>query len=305
MEENVREIYYDMDDLKCDINYRWIQPPQIAYFVTTIDAKGNINVTPVTLGTLVCAQLPRGDKPSEYYFTFSLGCVDLDDEGNKLQVRHGHLNLQEVPECVISYIGYDLLYESAVTGLPIPRGISELDVAGLTPLPSKKVRPCGIKECPVNMEAKVVSSQKIGSYYVLYLCKIVGVSVNAEYVRRDKELMDGLGIFAIDPLFEVSIRKGNTDNIRLYYARLDKNKVHRTPDDIGCFQDWVGHFDKWMRDEVKRGSITEQECEEILKLNEEWQKNRDPVANAEVKKKLTEKLKAICLKTKHKYKYGY
>lgn len=288
-------IYYDMNDMKCDINYRWLQPPQIAYFVTTVDNLGNVNVTPVTLGTLVCAQLPRDEKPSEYYFTFSLGSVDLDDEGNKLNIRHGHLNLKDVQECVISYIGYDLLNPSTITGLPIPRGISELDVAGLTSLPSKKVKPCGIKECPVNMEAKIISSQKIGSYYELYLCKIVGVSVSSEYVKRDKELLDGLGIYAIDPLFEVSIKKGNTDNVRLYYGRMDKKNIHRTSDDVGCYQDWVGHFDKWMKDEVKRGTITEQECDEILELNIRWQKNRDPKKNSKVKNELTKRLNKICM----------
>ena len=45
--------------------------------------------------------------------------------------------------------------------MPIPRGISELDVAGLTPLPSRKVQPTGVKECPINLEAKVISSQNL------------------------------------------------------------------------------------------------------------------------------------------------
>jgi len=53
---------------------------------------------------------------------------------------------------VISYFGNDLLRESWIAGMPIPSGISELDVAGLTPLPSKKVKPGGIAECPVNID---------------------------------------------------------------------------------------------------------------------------------------------------------
>ena len=173
------QTYYDFDDLSCDINYRWLQPPQIAYFVTTTDRTGNVNTTPVTLGTLVAAALPRGDKPSEYFFTFSLGKVHLKDEGNEIGVRHGFLNLRATDECVISYIGHSLVHASVVAGLPIPRGISEIDVAGLTPLPSQKVTPPGIAECPVNMEAKIVSSQPIGTYYELYLAQVVAASVDS------------------------------------------------------------------------------------------------------------------------------
>lgn len=290
--------FYDMNDPKCDMNYRWLQPPQITYFVSTIDKYGNTNVTPVTLGTLVCAQTPRNGNPSEYYFTFSLGAVTLNDENNKIEVRHGHVNLKDVPECVISYAGYDLMYESTVTGLPVPRGISEIDVAGMTPLPSKKVRPFGIKECPVNMEAEIVSSQRIGSVYELYLCKIVGVTVNSEYVRRDRELMDGLGIYAIDPIFEVSIRKGDTDNLRLYYGRLDKDKIHRSSDRVGCINDWIGDFKKWINDETIKGNLTTYERDEILDLNEKWQVNRDPESNGEVKDKLTTRLRDLCKKLK-------
>ena len=67
--------FYDMDDLDCKINYRFIQPPQIAYLITTVDGSGNANTTPATLGTCVGASLPRNCRPSEYFYTFSLGAV--------------------------------------------------------------------------------------------------------------------------------------------------------------------------------------------------------------------------------------
>jgi len=285
--------YYDLDDLKCDINYRWIQPPQAAYFVVTVDSYGNENITPVTLGTCVGANLPRGDKPSEYFFTFSLGCVDIPDEGNKLSKRHGFLNLEEVPECVISYIGKDLLEQSTYAGLPVPRGISEISTSGLTPLQSKKVLPPGIAECPVNMEAKVILKHKLGTYYMHYICRIVGVQVQEEWVRRDHDLNEGIGILGIDPLFEVSIRKGNTDNIRLYYGQIDRTSIQRTSDEIGCSQDWIGDFDKWMKDEAVRGKISSEEAEKALHLNEEWQKNRNPSENGKIKEELTNLIKDI------------
>lgn len=35
------------------LHHRFIQPPQIAYFVTTCDRYGNMNTTPVTMGTCI------------------------------------------------------------------------------------------------------------------------------------------------------------------------------------------------------------------------------------------------------------
>ena len=282
-------IHYDIEGEKkgSGLNHRWVQPPQISYFVTTVDKYGNTNVTPVTMGTSF---------GPPYYYVFSLSNLFVPDwDGEYKQgMKQGVMNLKEVPECVISYYGYELLRESWLVGMPVPKGISELEVAGLTPLPSKKVRPAGIVECPINMEAKVISSQKVGSRWMLYTCEIVGVSVNAEYVKRDKELYDEMGVLAIDPLFEVKTGKGKTqetEGLRLYYNRMDFSKIERCPEDIGCYDHWIGSFEQWMEDETRRGRITEKEKAEILLLNEKWEKNLNPAENGEVKKELTLRLK--------------
>ena len=88
--------YYDLcSPHETDVNYRWLQPPQIAYLVSTVDCFGNANLTPATLGTLICTQYPRDGKPGSYYFAFSLGCCPMPDEGNELAPRHGFLNLEQ------------------------------------------------------------------------------------------------------------------------------------------------------------------------------------------------------------------
>lgn len=43
---------FDLEiDRHPDWNHRWLQPPQIAYLVSTLDRRGNANLTPVTMGT--------------------------------------------------------------------------------------------------------------------------------------------------------------------------------------------------------------------------------------------------------------
>ena len=287
--------FYDMDDLGCKMNYRFIQPPQIAYLITTVDGRGNANTTPATLGTCVGASLPRNGRPSEYFYTFSLGAVDIPDPGNKLNPRHGCLNLKQVPECVISYFGYDLMHESWLTALPVPYGISEIEVAGLTLMKSRKVSPPGIAECPVNMEARVIQTVKLGYYYEHFICQIVGVSVSSRLAKMDEERGDGLGIFHTDPLFEVRIIRGETGNLRLYYGRMDPEKIHRTSDEVGCITDWIGDFEKWIDDEQKRGKITTEQRDEIIELNTRWQQDRDPNQNQDVKEQLTRRLRTLVL----------
>jgi flavin reductase (DIM6/NTAB) family NADH-FMN oxidoreductase RutF len=200
-------------------------------------------------------------------------------------------------ECVISFIGFNLLEHSWIAALPIPKGISELDVSRLTPLPMHKVKPHGIQECPVNLECKVVSSQQLGAgAATLFTCKVVGLSVAADYDKRDRGMELPLGVLAIDPLFEVHLFARNNIQ-RLYYARMNKDTVYRTSDEIGCvgpdIADWIGTFEKWMADEKQRGRIDQEELEEILTLNNRWAGNPDPVGNREAKRELTERLKDI------------
>ena len=70
--------------------------------------------------------------------------------------------------------------------MPIPYGISEFDVAGLTAVPSAKVKAFSVAQCAVNMECKVEHSYNLDGYYQMYVCRVVGLSVNEEFVEKDK-----------------------------------------------------------------------------------------------------------------------
>lgn len=285
--------FYDLEGEKhCDINHRFVQPPQVSYFVTTVDNKGNVNVTPVTMGTSFAPP---------WYYVFCLSNLFVEDWDGAYRdgVKQGYMNLKENPECVISYYGHDLVRESWIAGMPIPKGIDEMDVAGLTPLPSKKIATPGIAECPVNMECRVIHSLKVGSRWTLYTCEILGVSVQSDFVARDKTEFQGMGVLGIDPVFEVKIAKGDTPEtsaMRLYYNRMDFDKVERCPEDVGCEDEWIGSFSQWLTDEQKRGKITEEEHREIVALEARWAENRDPVANGEVRRALTQKLRHMVRK---------
>ena len=270
------------------LHHRFIQPPQVIYFVTTVDKMGNTNVTPVTMGTCIGHNFCS--------FTLSnlhVGADEWDQDSNEWidGVKQGYANLREVPECVISYFGYDMMREAWISGMPVPKGISEIDVMGFTPLESSVVKPCGIKECPINLEAKVLYTHKLGARWTNYICEIVAASVHEDLVKENEEgELAGYGMLSLDPPFEVMIASGNTpetSTYRLYYDRLDFKKIDRCPADIGYEADWIGTFAQWMHDEVKHGHITEAEEQRALELEKLWRVNRDPIANAAVKEELT------------------
>lgn len=282
-------IRYDCTDGQLNgLHHRFIQPPQIAYLVTTCDKYGNMNTTPVTMGTCI----------AHNFFSFTLSNLhtdeaawDLDKNGWRDGIKQGYANLREVPECVISFFGHDMLRESWIAGCPVPKGISEIDVMGCTPLPSQFVRPCGIAECPINLEARVLHVHKLGARWVNFICEIVGGAVHKELVEANEHgPLAGYGMLAIDPVFEVMIASGTTPETsayRLYYDRLDVNKIERCPEDIGYDADWIGTFAQWMHDEVKHGHITAAEEERALALKAQWDADRDPVSNAAVRTELT------------------
>ncbi|MCL2479284.1 MAG: hypothetical protein FWF22_07270 [Treponema sp.] len=285
----------DKDDGFGGACHRYIQPPQVGYFVTTVDRQGNVNVTPVTMGTCIAHK----------YFNFTLSNLfvdnwDQDSNPYREGIKQGYCNLCEIPECVISYYGHPLLRESWIAGMPIPKGISEIDVAGLTPLPSQVVRPCGIAECPVNLEAKVLHVHKLGKRWVNYTLEIVNVTVHKDLDEKNRQgPMAGYGMTLIDPVFEVLTGKGDTpqtDNFRLVYDRLDYSKIERCPEDIGCKDYWIGTFKQWIRDEQERDKLTSAETERIFELENLWAANRNPVKNKAVKSELTALLRKAVLK---------
>ena len=77
---------------------------------------------------------------------------------------------------------------------------------------------------------------------------------------------------------------------------MDPDKITRTADNVGCLKDWIGSFEQWMRDEESRCKITESDRLEILELNRQWQANRGPLINGNIKHQLTEWLQKIVTK---------
>lgn len=261
----------------CDFSHRLVQPPIVCYLVTTQDERGNLNCAPISMGSAVWGGAPD----AAWYFVMGV-----------LGSRQTEKNLRASGECVISYYPYSLLKESHIAGLPLPPGISELEVARLTPVPSSKVSPCGIAECPNNMECRVVHRYE-ASGTTIFILKIVAVNVSREIYEQDRAHPYQPGMVLADLMYEVSL---NGKPERINYMRMDLKQVYRTGDELGDDSAWTGSFCSWMESEERRGRISAKEHEDILRLYERWMENPDPVHNARTKEALSARLTELVWK---------
>ena len=71
-------------------------------------------------------------------------------------------NVMEVPEFVLNVVSEDVGEAMNATSEEFPSDVDELVVAGLTPIPSSRVRPVRVAEAPINMECRVVQLVPVG-----------------------------------------------------------------------------------------------------------------------------------------------
>ena len=165
-----------------------VVPPRPANLLVTIDPElGSVNAMAGTFG-------PCSWKPLTLHLHFN----------NRL-TSHTYHNLKATNECVLALPGRDLVNETWILNLPTPRGINEIEVAGLTPIPSRYVKPPGIKECPVNLECVVEMTYDV--YMTgLAVVRVVGGSIDEELVKMGSK--DRLEIMKRYPLYEADTAPG-------------------------------------------------------------------------------------------------
>jgi len=137
--------------------------------ITTVDKKGRINAAPYSLVIPYCAS---SNNPQ-----ILLSC-------NKAwNTPH---NIEATGEFVINYPSSALCEKVAETGRFYPEGVNELDYAGLTSIPSKKVSPPRISECYQHIECKVNERVYPSSSQVTFISDIVDISIDERFLEMDR-----------------------------------------------------------------------------------------------------------------------
>ena len=125
-----------------------IAPRPIA-FASTINAKGEVNLSPFSFFNLFSSQ------PPVVIFSPSRRVRN----GTNKDTLH---NVQEVPEVVINIVTYPMVQQMSLASCEYPTGTNEFTKAGFTPAPASSVRPPLVKESQVQLECKVLEIKPLG-----------------------------------------------------------------------------------------------------------------------------------------------
>ena len=118
-----------------------VSPRPIA-FVSTIDTEGVSNLAPFSFFNAFSS------KPPIVGFATSIRAVNGTTKDTLS-------NVQEVNECVINIVSHSFVRQMTLTAVNYPKGVSEFEKAGLTPIQSDLIRPFRVKESPIQMECRV------------------------------------------------------------------------------------------------------------------------------------------------------
>jgi flavin reductase (DIM6/NTAB) family NADH-FMN oxidoreductase RutF len=146
--------------------------PRPICFASTVDANGNHNVAPFSFFNVFSA------KPPIAIFSPNLS-------GRTGQAKDTHLNIKEVPECVINIVNYNMVHQMSLASSPFPKGTSEFVKAGFTPIASELVKPMRVMESPVQLECKVFEVKEIGNCN-LVMCEIVKIHISKSVLDANK-----------------------------------------------------------------------------------------------------------------------
>lgn len=132
--------------------------PTPVALVTTVDAAGKANIITLAWVGVVCSNP----------FTISVAIRPS---------RYSHALLGAVPELVVNVPSREIVEQTDYCGTVSGRAVDKFAATGLTALPANKVKPPLIKECPVNMECRVVDRLGLGTHDV-FMSEVVEVHLD-------------------------------------------------------------------------------------------------------------------------------
>lgn len=96
-------------------------------------------------------------------------------------------NILTTREFVVNMVPERLAQQMNITTTNMPADVSEMEMAGLTPVPSEKVAPPRIGESPVAFECKVMHALETGPKQMLVVGRVVQLHIAKEFLEGNPE----------------------------------------------------------------------------------------------------------------------
>mgnify|MGYP001793509077 CR=1 FL=1 len=154
-----------------------IAPRPIA-FASTMDKNGNPNLSPFSFFNAF------GSNPPIVVFSPARRVRDNT-------TKHTLENCRETKEVVINVVNYKIVQQASLSSCEFPKGVSEFEKAGLTPVASEIVKPFRVKESPASMECRVleiIETGKQGGAANLIICEILLMHISDEVLDENKKV---------------------------------------------------------------------------------------------------------------------
>ena len=178
-----------------------VTPRPIA-FVSTVDSKGNENLSPFSFFNVFSINPP--------ILVFS----PVRRVRNNTS-KHTLENVHQVKECVISLVTEKIAQQVSLASCDFDNETNEFEKAGFTPINSDLISPSRIKESPVNFECKVnevITLGKEGGAGSLVLCEILKMHIDSS-VLDDSNTIDPLKLNIVSRLGANWYGKINKDSL--------------------------------------------------------------------------------------------
>lgn len=181
---------------------QYVIAPRPICFASTINKSGEVNLSPFSYFNIFSVQPP----------------ICIFSPSRRLRdntTKHTLDNIQEVAECVINIVNYEMVAQTSLASCEYPQGVNEFTKAGFSMLPSDVVKPPRVAESPVQLECRInqviALGEKAGS----------GNLVVAEILRihLSESIVDHRGNIDQAALDLVARLGGN------WYARINKDSL--------------------------------------------------------------------------------
>ena len=199
-----------MSELTVPQRQNWLQhaiAPRPVCFASTVDKKGQVNLSPFSFFNLFSIQPP--------IVIFSASRRVRDNT-----TKHSLQNVEEVPEVVVNIVDMDIVQQTSLASCEFPKGIDEFTKAGLTAVPSELIRPPRVAESKIQMECKVINILPLGNEGGagnLVICEVLLMHVANEILNTEGTMINHIALHHI-------ARMGAD-----WYCSVNENNLFRVP----------------------------------------------------------------------------
>ncbi len=171
----------DLKDLKLVDVQHYLQhaiAPRPICFASTIDAKGNVNLSPFSFFNLFSSNPP--------IVIFSPSRRVRDNT-----TKHTLQNIMEVPEVVINIVDLPMVQQVSLASCEFPKNINEFIKAGFNQEPATIVKPPMVKESKIKMECAVNEIKVLGVHAGagnLVICEVLRMHIDDSILDKNKRI---------------------------------------------------------------------------------------------------------------------